>query len=48
MGAFVLGIAVLGEAMTVARVIAALLIVNGIVTTKLASLHRRGVNGGSP
>lgn len=36
-GAFVVGIAVLGEAITPARIIAALLIVSGILTMKLAS-----------
>jgi quaternary ammonium compound-resistance protein SugE len=35
-GAFVVGIAVLGEAATPARIIAALLIISGIVTMKLA------------
>ena len=35
-GAFVVGIAVLGEAVTPARIIAALLIISGIVTMKLA------------
>lgn len=35
-GAFVVGIAVLGEAITPARVIAALLIISGIITMKLA------------
>lgn len=38
-GAFVVGIAFLGEAITPARVIAALLIVSGIITMKLASAH---------
>jgi len=36
-GAFVVGIAFRGEAVTPARIIAALLIVSGIVTMKLAS-----------
>ncbi|MBL3584353.1 QacE family quaternary ammonium compound efflux SMR transporter [Rhodovulum sulfidophilum] len=36
-GAFVVGITVLGEAITPVRIIAALLIVSGIVTMKLAS-----------
>ncbi|MBK5924016.1 QacE family quaternary ammonium compound efflux SMR transporter [Rhodovulum sulfidophilum] len=36
-GAFVVGITVLGEAVTPARIIAALLIISGIVTMKLAS-----------
>jgi len=36
-GAFVVGITVLGEAITAARIIAALLIISGIVTLKLAS-----------
>jgi quaternary ammonium compound-resistance protein SugE len=36
-GAFVVGIVLLGEAVTLARVIAALLIVSGIITMKLAS-----------
>ena len=35
-GAFVVGIAVLGEAVTPARIIAALLIISGIITMKLA------------
>ncbi|MBL4918309.1 DMT family transporter [Szabonella alba] len=38
-GAFVVGITVLGEAVTPARIIAALLIVSGIVLMKLASPH---------
>lgn len=38
-GAFVVGIAVLGEAVTVMRIIAALLIVSGIVMMKLANTH---------
>lgn len=38
-GAFVVGIAFLGEAITPARVIAALLIISGITTMKLASAH---------
>ncbi len=38
-GAFVVGIVLLGEAITPARVIAALLIVSGIITMKLASAH---------
>ena len=36
-GAFLVGVAFLGESLTPARVIAALLIVSGIVTMKLAS-----------
>ena len=36
-GAFVVGIIVLGEPLTPARVIAALLIISGIITMKLAS-----------
>lgn len=36
-GAFVVGITVLGETMTPARVIAALLIISGIIMMKLAS-----------
>ncbi|MBL3554146.1 DMT family transporter [Rhodovulum sulfidophilum] len=36
-GAFVVGITVLGEAITPARIIATLLIISGIVTMKLAS-----------
>lgn len=36
-GAFVVGIIVLGEPVTPARVIAALLIISGIITMKLAS-----------
>lgn len=36
-GAFVVGVTVLGEALTAARVIAALLIVSGIITMKLSS-----------
>lgn len=36
-GAFVVGIAFLGEAVTPARIIAALLIVSGIIIMKLAS-----------
>lgn len=38
-GAFVVGITVLGETITPARIIAALLIISGIVTMKLASAH---------
>lgn len=38
-GAFVVGIAFLGEAVTVTRVIAALLILSGIITLKIASTH---------
>jgi len=38
-GAFVVGITVLGEAITPARIIAALLIISGIVTMKLASAN---------
>ncbi|MDT1060616.1 quaternary ammonium compound efflux SMR transporter SugE [Paracoccus sp. CPCC 101403] len=38
-GAFILGITLLGEAASPARIIAALLIVSGIVTMKLASGH---------
>lgn len=38
-GAFVVGIAVLGEAVNVTRIIAALLIVSGIVMMKIASAH---------
>jgi quaternary ammonium compound-resistance protein SugE len=38
-GAFVVGIVLLGEAITFARVIAALLIVSGIIIMKLASAH---------
>jgi len=38
-GAFVVGIAVLGEAITPARIIAALLILSGIIMMKLASAH---------
>ncbi|MEA5162044.1 hypothetical protein U5903_14795 [Cereibacter johrii] len=37
-GAFIVGIAVLGEVLSTARVIGALLIVSGIVTMKLASV----------
>jgi quaternary ammonium compound-resistance protein SugE len=36
-GAFVLGIAVLGEAVTATRILAALMIVGGIVAMKLSS-----------
>ncbi|ARC88406.1 multidrug efflux SMR transporter [Rhodovulum sp. MB263] len=36
-GAFVVGIVVLGEAITPARIIAALLIISGIIMMKLAS-----------
>ena len=36
-GAFLVGVAVLGEPMTLARVAGALLIVSGLVTMKLAS-----------
>lgn len=36
-GSFVVGIALLGEAITPARIFAALLIVSGIITMKLAS-----------
>lgn len=38
-GAFVVGIAVLGEAITPARIVAALLIISGTITMKLASAH---------
>ncbi|GAB1478216.1 multidrug efflux SMR transporter [Paracoccaceae bacterium] len=38
-GAFFVGIAVLGEAVTLTRIIAALLIVSGIITMKIASPH---------
>lgn len=38
-GAFVVGIAVLGEEASPARLVAALLIVSGLVTMKLASPH---------
>ncbi|MEN9061747.1 MULTISPECIES: DMT family transporter [Ponticoccus] len=38
-GAFVVGITVLGEAVTPARIIAAALIVTGIVVMKLSSSH---------
>ena len=38
-GAFVIGITLLGEAITPARIIAALLIVSGIIMMKLASAH---------
>ncbi|WP_431283886.1 DMT family transporter [Humitalea sp. 24SJ18S-53] len=38
-GAFLVGISLLGEEVTVARVIAAVLIVAGLVTMKLASSH---------
>ena len=38
-GAFVVGITVLGEAITPARIVAALLIISGIITMKLASAH---------
>lgn len=38
-GAFVVGVAVLGEAITPARIIAALLIVSGIVMMRLAGGH---------
>ncbi|MWP39964.1 QacE family quaternary ammonium compound efflux SMR transporter [Rhodobacter sphaeroides] len=37
-GAFIVGVAVLGEVLSTARVIGALLIVGGIVTMKLASV----------
>ncbi|MGP3722385.1 DMT family transporter [Cereibacter sphaeroides] len=37
-GAFIVGVAVLGEVVSVARIIGALLIVGGIVTMKLASV----------
>ncbi|MGC9449406.1 DMT family transporter [Cereibacter johrii] len=37
-GAFIVGVAVLGEVVSIARVIGALLIVSGIVTMKLASV----------
>ncbi|AZB64553.1 QacE family quaternary ammonium compound efflux SMR transporter [Cereibacter sphaeroides] len=37
-GAFIVGVAVLGEVLSTARVIGALLIVSGIVTMKLASV----------
>lgn len=38
-GAFVVGIAVMGEAVTIMRVAGALLIVSGIVVLKLSSSH---------
>lgn len=38
-GAFVLGIAVLGESVTPARIIAAVLIVSGLVLMRLSSTH---------
>ncbi|PZX06062.1 DMT family transporter [Celeribacter halophilus] len=38
-GAFILGIAVLGESVTLTRIIAALLIISGIITMKLAGPH---------
>ncbi|WP_134678532.1 DMT family transporter [Paracoccus ravus] len=38
-GAFILGIVLLGEAVNVARVAAALLIVSGILLMKLSSAH---------
>ncbi|SMO76080.1 DMT family transporter [Paracoccus laeviglucosivorans] len=38
-GAFVIGIAFLGEAVTPMRIIAALLIVSGIITMKLSGGH---------
>ena len=38
-GAFVLGIFVLGEAVTLMRVLAAMLIVSGLVMMKLSSSH---------
>jgi quaternary ammonium compound-resistance protein SugE len=38
-GAFVVGIAVLGEPVTPMRVIGAVLIVSGLVVLKLASSH---------
>lgn len=38
-GAFVLGIVFLGEQMTVTRVLAAILIVSGLILMKLASTH---------
>lgn len=38
-GAFVVGITVLGETITPARIVAALLIISGIITMKLASAH---------
>ncbi|WP_417244542.1 DMT family transporter [Celeribacter sp.] len=38
-GAFILGIAVLRESVTPTRIIAALLIICGIITMKLASTH---------
>lgn len=38
-GAFIVGITVLGETITPARIIAALLIISEIVTMKLASAH---------
>ncbi|WP_417240559.1 DMT family transporter [Celeribacter halophilus] len=38
-GAFILGVAVLGESITPTRIIAALLIISGIITMKLASTH---------
>ncbi len=38
-GAFVVGVAVLGEQLSAARVIAALLIVSGLILMKLTSAH---------
>lgn len=38
-GAFVVGVALLGEQLSVARVIAALLIVSGLILMKLTSAH---------
>lgn len=38
-GAFFVGVVVLGEAITLARIVAASLIVCGIITMKLASAH---------
>ncbi|MBY6142235.1 multidrug efflux SMR transporter [Leisingera daeponensis] len=38
-GAFVVGIAVLGEAVTPTRIVAAALIVTGIIVMKLSSTH---------
>lgn len=38
-GAFILGITFLGEAVSLTRIIAALLIVSGILTMKLAGSH---------
>ena len=38
-GAFVVGVAVLGEALSLTRIVAALLIVSGLILMKMSSAH---------